>query len=75
MTEETAGPKSACFKIGRPLRDVNVDTSRELAVRTMSLRARWELENNLPKGGGRVGDTLCEDKQKGMNRKYIDLNS
>ena len=70
MAEETAGPNSTCFEIERPLRDVRVDTSRELAARTTSLRARWRLENNLPKGGGRVGDTLGKDEQKGMNRKF-----
>ena len=49
MADETAGPNGACFEIGRPIRDVHVDTSRELEARTMSLRARWRLENNLPK--------------------------
>ena len=75
MADKTAGPNSACFEIGRPLRDVHVDMFRELAARTTSLWARWRLENNLPKGGGRVGDTLGEDEQKGMNRKFIDPSS
>ena len=49
MANETAEPKSACFKNGRTRREVRIGASSELAARTMSLQARLRFEKSLPK--------------------------